>query len=253
MNLAKDVIKKFEDGRIKYYRMNKNSGSSVARNYGFNKSNGMFIVFLDDDNEFLPNFLKETAYLLRTSVAEVGGVRVGRIIVQKDYKDYASPITHTGFDSIDWGFLMKRKVMQNIKYDINIFGDEDADFGIEFAKQYQQIPIDKALQIAYANDEDSVCKPTPKRLQGLEYFLNKHLEHYKKHPNELRYIYRLAGRNFYKAGYKLKGLKYFWKSFLAKPNFKTFKHLFFILFGWNIYDKFMTRYEKIAAKKNYVK
>ena len=229
------------------------TGSSTTRNRGFKKSKGQYVVFLDDDNEFMPDFLKETVYLLDHAALEVGGIRTGRIIVQKDYKDYAAPTTHTGFDSIDWGFQMRREVMENIKYDTRIFGDEDADFGIMFAKKYKQIPLDKPLQIAYGEDTpDSVCNPSPRRLKGLEYFIQKHLNDYKKHPNELRYIYRLAGRNYYKAGFQWKGIKYFLKSFLALPNWRTFKHLLFILCGWTIYDKFMNREEKTAAQKRYV-
>lgn len=225
------------------------TGSSATRNRGYQKSKGKYVVFLDDDNEFLPDYLKEATYLLDHAPKEVGGIRVGRIIKYKDFEDYATPTTHTGFDSIDWGFLMRREVLENIKYDENIFGDEDADFGIEFAKRYKQIPIDKPLSIAHAEtDEGSVCMPSPKRLKGLEHFINKHLEHYKQHPNELRYLYRLAGRNFYRGGYPRKGLDYFWKSFWAQPSWQTWRHLFWIYHGWHAYDRFMDREEKKAAK-----
>lgn len=225
------------------------TGSSATRNRGYLKSKGKYVIFLDDDNEFLPDLLKEAVYLLDHAPPEVGGVRVGRIIKYKDFEDYAAPTTHTGFDSIDWGFLMRREVLENIKYDENIFGDEDADFGIEFAKRYKQIPIDKPLSIAHAeSDEGSVCMPSTKRLQGLRYFINKHLGHYKQHPNELRYLYRLAGRNFFRAGYKSAGRHYFWLSFLADPSYKSFLHYFYILQGWRAYDRFMDREEKKGAK-----
>lgn len=224
------------------------TGVSNARNRGFLKAKGKYIVFLDDDNELLPDFLKETVYMLTWAPDFVGGIRVGKKIMQPEYEDYAAPFNHTGFESIDWGFLMRREVLENIKYDENIYGDDDADFGIRFAEKYQSIPIDKPLGIVWANDEDSMCAPTPRRLAGLAYFLKKHLPRYKQNRNELRYIYRLAGRNYYKGGYKLKGISYFVKSFLAFPNYRTFKHLS-IIFGWDYYNKFMDKEEKLLAKQ----
>lgn len=236
------------DKRVHYYKLDKNMGSAAARNIGFSHSTAPFVVFLDDDNEFHKDYLKETIYLLEKSPAECGGVRTGRTIKYADFEDYAPPITHTGFDSIDWGFLMKREVMDNIKYDLTLYADEDADFGIEFAKRYKQIPLNKALCIAHAeSDEGSMCAPSERRLRGLDNFIKKHLEHFKKHPNELRYAYRLAGRNYYRAGHTLKGYSYFIKSFMAMKNWRTFKHLFFVSFGWGVYDRFMTREERRGA------
>lgn len=241
------VVKGYNDPRIQYFKTPVNGGSSSARNFGFEKSKGEYIVFLDDDNEFAPLFLEEAEYRLRTAHESVKGIRVGRTVIQVGYRTYAPPITHTGFDSIDWGFLMKREVMENIQYDTNIYGDEDADFGIRFAERYKQLYIDKPLIIAHGEEnEDSVCNPSKRRLEGLEYFIQKHLLRYKQHPDELRYLYRLAGRNFYKAGFRLKGVQFFLKSFLARKNWRTFKHLFWILWGWERYDRFMDKEERKA-------
>lgn len=244
------VVSLLKDPRIRYYRLSENGGSSKARNVGFNMSKGKYVVFLDDDNEFLPTFLEDTEYRLRTADESVKGIRVGKYIIQNGFTDYAPPITTTGFDSIDWGFLMKREVMETISYDPNIYGDDDADFGIEFAKRYKQLYIDKPLAIAHGEvDEGSVCNPTPRRIAGLEYFINKHLDQFKRHPNELRYVYRLLGRNLYKAGRKKEGVRAFWESFKALPNRRTFMHYFWIHFGWSAYNRFMDREERRGAKE----
>lgn len=244
------VLDRFShDRRIKWKQLEENRGSSMTRNAGFELSRGEYVVFLDDDNEFLPDFLKETIYLLDKATPETGGVRVGRIIKHAGFDDYAEPITSTKFDSIDWGFLMRREVMYKVKYDLTMFADEDADFGIEFVKAgYKSIPINKALSIAHAEAEGSICAPTPRRLKGLENFINKHISLYKQYPDELRYLYRLAGRNFYSGGYRLKGWVYFFRSFWARKNWHTIKHLFFITFGWKVYDLFMTREERRDSK-----
>jgi glycosyltransferase involved in cell wall biosynthesis len=247
---TQEVVFSFGDSSspILYFKNDTNLGSSKNKNVGISKARGRYIVILDDDNEFAPTYFQESIDLLKNSSLEVGGVRVGRKIIQNDYVDYA-PV-HTGlFDSIDWGFMMKKEVFDDLQYDPLCRGDEDADFGIQFAKKWRSLSIEKPLLICYANDEGSNCIPTPARLAGLEYFIKKNLDYYKQDKNELRYLYRLAGRNFYCGGYKLKGLKYFWLSFIAKKNFKTFKHLFFLLFGWRVYSWYMNSQEKKAAKE----
>ena len=245
---TQEIVSKYFPSSL-YYRNVTNLGPAGSRNKGFQLSKGEYIVYLDDDNEFMPDFLMEAERALRLASPEVMGVRVGRIIHQNGFDDYATPITHTKFGSIDWGFLMKREVLETIGYDPNIHGDEDTDFGIEFSKRFVHIPIDKPLTVAYGEDlGDSVCTPTPRRLKGLRYFLNKHKDLYATDRNEQRYIYRLAGRNFYKGGFKLEGIKYFFKSFLAMPQIKTFLHFFFILFGWRAYDWWMDREERRDAK-----
>lgn len=245
---TREVVELFDDPKIRYYCNSVNVGSSENKNIGIKKAKGDYIVILDDDNEFLPTYFQRSVEVLRNSPPIVGGCRVGRIIKMDGFEDYA-PV-HTGlFDSIDWGFMMKREVFDKIQYDSLCRGDEDADFGIQFSKIYKTLPIEEALEIAHAeDDEGSNCLPTPKRLAGLEYFIKKNLDYYRQDKNELRYLYRLAGRSFYRGGLKLKGLKYFWLSFLAKKNFKTFLHLFFLLFGWSVYDKYMDYQERVAAK-----
>ena len=234
-----EIIKKYP---ITYFRNNKNLGKAGSLNKGIDLAKGEYIVFLDDDNELFPEFLERTI----NKINGYDAVQTGRIINYGPIHKYASPYTGNFYASIDWGWLIKKEVFDKIQYDENMFGDEDADLGIQFAKHFKKINIDEPLQMAYSteeDDKDSMCIPTERRLKALDYFIKKNIKEYKD-KNELRYLYRLAGRNWYKGGYKLKGLNYFWKSFLAMPNLKTFKHLFFILFGWESYNSFMNSYER---------
>lgn len=54
-----EIIKKYieRDSRIRYFYQ-KNSGPSVARNYGAKMSNGSFLLFLDGDDVLSSNYLK---------------------------------------------------------------------------------------------------------------------------------------------------------------------------------------------------
>ena len=52
-----DVVKNYQrkDRRIKYFRHQKNKGNAHARNTAFEKCNGVYVAFLDDDDEWIEN------------------------------------------------------------------------------------------------------------------------------------------------------------------------------------------------------
>lgn len=51
------VISQFEDQRIKYYKLDHNSGAAVARNVAIEKAKGRYIAFLDADDMWKPDKL----------------------------------------------------------------------------------------------------------------------------------------------------------------------------------------------------
>lgn len=56
------------DNRIKYIQHEKNMGANIARNTGVDYSNGKYIAFLDDDDEWLPTNFKNSIKLFKTNL-----------------------------------------------------------------------------------------------------------------------------------------------------------------------------------------
>ena len=53
-----EIIKSFNDGRIRLLRNEKNSGAAVSRNYGLREARGKWIAFLDSDDTWKPEKLE---------------------------------------------------------------------------------------------------------------------------------------------------------------------------------------------------
>jgi len=237
---------------LRYYKMPQNSGLSAVRNKGFSLAKGKYVVCLDDDNELLPHFLAVTTHCLEASPPEVGAVGVGKLVkyVKQNFEDYAPPPTSQKIISMDWGWLFKKEVFDNLQYDEELRANDDTDFGIHYLKKYSYLTINSPLGIAFdiEDEKKSLSFPNAREIAGMRLFLKKN-EHEYTEPNERRYLYRLMGRKLYRGGYKLEGLKYFWKSFWVVKKLEPLVHFLLIfLGGWWIYDKFMTIEERIGAK-----
>lgn len=61
-----EIIKSYaeKDARIRYFRLDKNSGAAAARTRSIQEANGKYLAFLDADDYFLPNKLaKQVAFM----------------------------------------------------------------------------------------------------------------------------------------------------------------------------------------------
>ncbi|MDQ8039291.1 MAG: glycosyltransferase [Rickettsiella sp.] len=75
---TKDLVAEFSDKRIVYVQQPENKGVSTARNTGIQQAKGEYICFLDDDDEYFPNFLKEIyLFLEKKQQAFIGLIWTG--------------------------------------------------------------------------------------------------------------------------------------------------------------------------------
>lgn len=67
-----EIIKEYakKDDRIKYYKLDENSGAAIARNVALEKSSGRFIAYLDADDLWKKEKLeKQVEFMLKNNVA----------------------------------------------------------------------------------------------------------------------------------------------------------------------------------------
>lgn len=66
-----DIIKKYNDKRIKLTILDKNKGAGVARNYSLHRAKGRFITFLDSDDYWHPSFLEKMITFMKINNLEL--------------------------------------------------------------------------------------------------------------------------------------------------------------------------------------
>lgn len=118
-NLIKQ--KALDDPRIKYYKLDQNSGAAVARNRAIQESNGQYIAFLDADDYWIPDKLQREVYWMKA----MDGAFVyaaTQMIDENDNKlgDYTQVPEWTNYK-----FLLKRTVIatSTVLLDMEKIGD----------------------------------------------------------------------------------------------------------------------------------
>jgi glycosyltransferase involved in cell wall biosynthesis len=143
------IINTFEDDRLKYFRHEKNKGTSAARNTGIRHSKGGLIAFLDDDDEWIATKLEKQVPLLK-GLPE----RFGMVYCWMDYYDANNKLIHEHHPTLK-GYvfpqvldaqrlggcptlLVKRKVVDQIGgFDESLIRGNDGDFIRRICRKYE--------------------------------------------------------------------------------------------------------------------
>jgi glycosyltransferase involved in cell wall biosynthesis len=79
-----NIVNAFGDGRIRCIQHERRRGAAAARNTGIRNSDGEFIAFLDDDDEWRRDKLARQLSVLSHSDSAIGGVYTGYEVIERD-------------------------------------------------------------------------------------------------------------------------------------------------------------------------
>lgn len=222
------------DSRIKYY-LKKNGGVSSARNFGLSKAEGDWVIFLDADDEMLPNnvelLLKLTekyqvdVAAVNVIISTIDGKRESEIRVNNEYvtKNYfLALIRHRGICP-NGATIYRRELLGISPYNERLSRYEDCEFELNLLKN-RKVAFSPVPGAIIHSEFASLSKIAFDR-KDRDYIFNMHFEnrtfwqkvYMGRFLNEGCYIYN-NGSSLLKAKY---GLQYYWR-FIYKAISKYF-------------------------------
>jgi glycosyltransferase involved in cell wall biosynthesis len=158
---TESLVKRFSDSRIIYQKHEKPKGAAGGYNSGIKISRGRFILFLDDDDEYLPSFLEKMYNRFSQSRLNIGFIWAGisRVRDTEDGEEMLlSKIWPTKFPDKEkglaeatsigngFGVCVRKECIDAIGlYDESLMIGEDTDFLFRLAQRYDFETIPEVL------------------------------------------------------------------------------------------------------------
>lgn len=224
---TEDVVKGFNDSKIKYLRHDENKGGSVARNTGIRHSVGKFLSFLDDDDEFLPDHLTILVETIKGLGSEWGIVYGGKIAVDgnnssKIYPKWKGEVSDKILVYGSVGIptaLIRRSCFEIVGlFDESFPRHQDWEMYVRLAKRYKFFPVNDATVRVYSS--------SPPSLKNVLYSKQLFLEKFSEEISSLTFLDRrkfffkhyntLAKFSFKENSFYI-GSKWFFKGIINYP------------------------------------
>jgi glycosyltransferase involved in cell wall biosynthesis len=155
------IVSSFTDARISYYKKT-NAERAAARNYGVSKASGAYITFLDSDDLFLADHLKEAIRYIRNNPG-IDIFHQGYNIVDPEghiiypWKPLPDPVNEKleeGNFLSCLGIFVKRDILLQQRFNENraLSGTEDYELWVRLAARYP-IRTNAVVTAALVNHE----------------------------------------------------------------------------------------------------
>ena len=257
---TEDVVNNFGDQRIKYIRHKTNQGEATTRNTGLKNGKGVYIAFLDDDDEWLPDKLQMQVAILDHSPKEVGGVYTGRVIMDGTTgrilgRRLASKRENLFLDLLRQRYnltpstLMIRQIcFEKVGwFDESIGYAPDFDMWVRLAKEFDFECIEEPLTI-YRVHEKQLTKNIPFVIEGRERQLEKYSYWLSMNPQSHSALYLNLGILYCLNENSKKGRTAYRKSIALYPyRIKPYFILFLTYMGTNVFRKVTNIWNKLSA------
>lgn len=225
-NETERIVNSFNDPRIKYIHNKEKTNLPKARNQGVKESSkdSKYIAFLDDDDEFLPQFLERTVKVLekRKDVvavipwAELRTKRGKKIGLLKCY-----PSAEFWRQRLGNGCVIRKEIFtkENLWFDEQKVLD-DVDFALRVLKNHKWECLPEILWVYYPYPEEGNSASSKLPIREIELFYKKHYPTFSQLGKKaLAFFYNKVGREFLKSGDVKRGRENLLKAILTYPSF----------------------------------
>ena len=186
--LTEEVMSEYADNNyVKYIQHKTNVNGSAARNTGFRASHGEYIMFLDDDDEFLPEKISSQLAVLASKDDSWGACYSKHIRVSPSGEKLVSYGTESKegdllieelkrnlFISAGSNLMVKRHVVEEVGgFNENFLRNQDVEFLVKILKNYK-LAYSKTLGLKVH------VHPKPKRKETFEQITEKFVQTFKE-------------------------------------------------------------------------
>ena len=258
---TEEVVKNFNDVRIRYIRQEINKGPQSGRNTGIKAATGEYIAFQDSDDEWLSEKLEKQMNVFQRVPSKVGMVytslyRIGKGGIKLPFKT-PTIMPEDGFvykEALDYKVLniqigtavIRRKCFERVGLlDERLPAFDDLELFIRLSKYYCFYHIDEPLVNYYAT-EGSFGSNQKNVVAARKIILEKYFDDIKKNRRTLAKHYFLIGF-FHISNNEIEiGRSYLVKAAKAYPfNIKVLSITLLSFFGQDAYNKVVELYRKI--------
>ena len=208
---VKEMVQSYEG--IIYIQHKKNRGACVARNTGLKIAHGMYIAFLDDDDEWMPTKIEKQIKCFDDE--KVALVYCGHKIYYEKTNDVVN-IASKGYEGylyekllMEGNFigstsfvLMRKEYLEKIGgFDPLMESAQDADVWLRLAKQYNVKVVNEPLVIYHVHEGERITSNFLKKINGItrlieknKEYINEHSRVYSRYNRELACLYAKNGQ-----------------------------------------------------------
>lgn len=182
-NQTEDVMMKFKNiDNIKYVKHETNKNGSAARNTGFRNSSGEYIMFLDDDDEFLPKKIEKQLECMESRSIEWGACytryvrKKGEKIVMTCYENregdlLKEELKRNLFVHAGSNLMIRRKVFEELNgFDESFLRNQDIEFLVRLLKRYKIAYVDTMGLVVNVHERNSKQSFEDLTIQYIEKF-----------------------------------------------------------------------------------
>lgn len=205
------ICQKFvsKDSRFKYFKKS-NGGLSDARNYGIDRANGNFIIFVDGDDYVESDYVKKLFFAITRNNADVAicgfsNVNADGSLINKNLLEVTDRKIISGIEAIKfsfnyqksgwslgcaWNKIYKASLFRSLRFEKGRYYEDGLLFPFLFLNVKKAVLIHEALY-DYVQRDSSIMhsKMTVKKIKDDDYSMNKWIQLFNGRNNEL---YRLS-------------------------------------------------------------
>lgn len=188
------MVESFDDNRIKYIQHKENKGACEARNTGIKNSNGAYVAFLDDDDEWKLNKLElqldkfangvGLVYCDSYTITLKNNQQINKTIRENRISGlvYRELLGKNFIGSTSFVIIKREALIQCGYFNKEFKSAQDYDLWLRVSKKYKVEYVDLPLVNYYIHEGERISENVANRIQGLEKIIEVNKNYLEKNP-----------------------------------------------------------------------